>query len=89
MLLRPLPYEAPERLVSLHERRAAWVGPLSAHELVASRERNRVFDSIGAYVYSQSTLTGTGEPATVQTLLTSWSLELGSALGFWSLELGI
>jgi putative ABC transport system permease protein len=69
VLLRPLPYTAPDRLVSLHERRGARVGPLSAHELVASRERNRVFNGIGAYVYSTLTVTGTGEPATVQTLL--------------------
>jgi putative ABC transport system permease protein len=69
VLLRPLPYATPDRLVSLHERRGAWVGPLSAHELVAARERNHVMDGIGAYVYSQSTVTGTGEPATVQTLL--------------------
>jgi len=69
VLLRPLPYAMPNRLVSLHERRGAWVGPLSAHELVAARERSHVIDGIGAYVYSQSTVTGTGDPATVQTLL--------------------
>jgi putative ABC transport system permease protein len=69
VLLRPLPYAMPDRLVSLHERRGAWVGPLSAHELVAARERSHVIDGIGAYVYSQSTVTGTGDPATVQTLL--------------------
>jgi putative ABC transport system permease protein len=69
VLLRPLPYAAPERLVSLHERRGGLAtGPLSAHEVVAWRERNRVFDGIGAYLYSQFTLTGAGDPATVQAL---------------------
>jgi len=71
VLLRPLPFAAPDRLVSLHERRGAWVGPLSAHELVAWRERNRVFEGIGTYLYSQFTMTGTGEPATVRALLVS------------------
>ena len=67
VLLRPLPYAAPERLVSLHERRGGVaIGPLSAHEVVAWRERNRVFDGIGAYLYSQFTLTGAGDPTTVQ-----------------------
>jgi putative ABC transport system permease protein len=47
VLLRPLPFTAPDRLVSLHERRGAGVGPTSAYELVAWRERNRVFDGIG------------------------------------------
>ena len=55
VLLRPLPFGAPDRLVSLHERRGAWVGPISAHELVAWRERNRVFDGIGVYLYSELT----------------------------------
>ena len=69
VLLRPLPYAAPERLVSLHERRGGIAtGPLSAHEVVAWRERNRVFDGIGAYLYSQFTLTGAGDPMTVQAL---------------------
>ena len=71
VLLRPLPFAAPDRLVSLHERRGASVGPLSAHELVAWRERNRVFEGIGTYLYSQFTMTGTGEPATVRALLVS------------------
>jgi putative ABC transport system permease protein len=71
VLLRPLPFAAPDRLVSLHERRGASVGPLSAHELVAWRERNRVFEGIGAYLYSQFALTGAGEPATVRALLVS------------------
>jgi putative ABC transport system permease protein len=69
VLLRPLPYAAPERLVSLHERRGGVSGgPLSAHEVVAWQQRNRVFDGIGAYLYSQVTLTGAGDPVMVQAL---------------------
>ena len=84
VLLRPLPFAAPDRLVSLHERRGASVGPLSAHELVAWRERNRVFEGIGTYLYSQFTMTGTGEPATVRALLVSANYfdVLGTSAGF-------
>jgi putative ABC transport system permease protein len=71
VLLKPLPVGAPDRLVSLHERRGSAVGPLSAHELVAWGERNHVFDGIGAYLYSRFILTGAGEPATVQALVVS------------------
>src|SRR5687768_900840 len=72
VLLRPLPFAAPHRLVSLRERRGGvMVGPLSAHEVVAWRERNRVFDGIAAYLYSQVTLTGAGDPVTAQALTVS------------------
>ena len=86
VLLRPLPFAAPDRLVSLHERRGGTIiGGLSAHEIVAWRERNRVFDGIGAYLYSQATLAGGGDPVTVQTLTVSADyfdvLGIGAKLG--------
>ena len=71
VLLEPLPFADPGRLVSLHERRGARVGPLSGHEVIAWQERNRVFDGIGAFVYSQFTLTGGGDPAVVRAQLVS------------------
>jgi len=71
VLLEPLPFADPGRLVSLQERRGARVGPLSGHEVIAWQERNRVFDGIGAYVYSQFTLTGGGDPAVVRAHLVS------------------
>jgi putative ABC transport system permease protein len=71
VLLKPLPFADPGRLVGLHERRGAWVGPLSGHEVIAWQERNRVFDGIGAFVHSEFTLTGGGEPAVVRAQLVS------------------
>lgn len=68
VLLRPLPFRDPARLVMLHELRAGAVGPLSGHEIAAWRERTQTLAGIAAYQYGQFTLTGAGEPAVVDTL---------------------
>ena len=72
VLLEPLPFRDPERLVTLHERRPDSAGgPLSGHEIVAWRERTRAFDGIAAYQYEQFTLTGAGEPSVLDALAVS------------------
>ncbi len=64
-LLRPLPYEHPERLVRIFERN----GKLKIEQFSASVlnylswiERSRSFESMGAIGFSTLTLTGNGEP---------------------------
>ena len=72
VLLQPLPFRDPERLVRLHESRAdSPGGPLSGHEVVAWRERTNTFEGIAVYQYDQVTLTGAGEPSVLDALAVS------------------
>ena len=71
VLLKPLPYPAADRLVSVWEK-AHLEG---MHELNASpstyftfREENRTFEDIGLWQYDSLNITGTGEPEQVQAL---------------------
>jgi putative ABC transport system permease protein len=64
VLIRPLPFVQPDRLVVLYEMREGFGrANVSAHEYVAWREQNRSFDGLAMYNYRGSTLTGAGEPA--------------------------
>src|SRR5574337_2044992 len=52
VLLRPLPFPEPDRLVSLWERRPTRREadiPVSGHEFMAWKEQNRVFERIALY----------------------------------------
>ena len=63
VLIRPLPFAQPERLVVLYEMREGYGrANVSAHEYVAWRDRNRAFDGMAMYNYRGLTLTGAGEP---------------------------
>lgn len=67
VLLEPLPYDRPHRLVRVH---ASWdaspVGGLSPGEFVDFRERLSVFDRFGVYGTGSANLTGSGEPVRVR-----------------------
>ena len=66
VLLRPLPYRDPDRLVAVHELLNGAPGlNLSAHEMAAWREQNDVFDGVAGYMFSALNLTGGGDPRTV------------------------
>ena len=68
VLLRPLPFKDPERLVAVWERRENSGRanlPLSAHEFAAFRERAKSFDALTIIQPDSLNLTGRGEPATV------------------------
>ncbi len=63
VLLRPLPYEAPERLVSLSEREPQLEGmSISYPNFLDWREQNRVFEQIAVYRRQSCNLTGGSEP---------------------------
>ncbi len=65
ILLRPLPYERPERLVLLNEtvpRRGITSMGVSFPNFLDWREQNNVFEDIAAYDDRSFTLAGTGEP---------------------------
>lgn len=69
VLLKPLPVAEPDRLVVVWERRGGSRNadiPVSAHEYVAWRERSRAFSHLALTAPGEATLTGTGEPVTIQ-----------------------
>ena len=73
VLLRPLPYPAPDRLVELvHEAPGAGVDELFASPAVyfGYREHGRTFESVGLFDWDNSpaTVTGAGQPESVQSL---------------------
>ena len=68
VLLRPLPFKNPERLVSIYERRANSGEanlPISAHEFAAWQQHTHSFDAITLIQPDGLTLTGKGDPAVV------------------------
>jgi putative ABC transport system permease protein len=72
ILLRPLPFADPERLVVIFERSRGFDhGAVSTHEFVAWRAENRSFDDIAMYGYTGFTLTGTAEPTSVKAQITT------------------
>src|SRR5882762_4269467 len=68
VLLRPLPFKEPGRLVMVWERRPnSGVAnlPISAHEFVAWKERAHSFESLTLFQPDGLNLTGRGDPVTV------------------------
>jgi len=65
VLLRPLPYEKPERLVMIWGQITRWGIPrnsISQPEYADLRERNEVFDGIGAYASGSFNVSGSDKP---------------------------
>ena len=80
VLLRPFPYHAPERLVTLQEHYSAGGFSPSYPNFADWREQNKVFDSIAAVRTNESfNFTGSGEPERLQGRLVS--AEFFSTLG--------
>ncbi len=67
VLLRPLPYPHPEKLVYVQEILGSYgVNPYAFNtEFVAWRDRSRTLSQVAAYVSAQFNLTGVGEPERV------------------------
>jgi putative ABC transport system permease protein len=76
VLLRPLPYPEPERLVSVKsiDRRGPVPTDLSYPTFFDFRSDNKVFDDIVSYRDSQFALTGTGQPLHLRGQIVSWDL---------------
>ena len=69
VLLRPLPYAAPERLalVQQHQPKLGWYyGGVSAPEWLDYRDGNQTFAEMAAYNVLSLNLTGEGEPQRLQ-----------------------
>ena len=74
VLLRPLPYPQPERIVQVWENnhRRGWLtDPVSPLNFVAWEEQAKSFESLAAYEYENFVLTGGGEPERVSGALVS------------------
>lgn len=61
VLLRPLPFPEPDRLVRVYENDEAVRGTASPPNFVDWQRDNSVFESMGAYVQTAVALTGVGE----------------------------
>src|SRR5215471_17993626 len=74
VLLRPLPFKEPDRLISVWERRASSNDanlPISGHEFVAWHEQSSSFDKLAIIRGDGLTLTGAGDPISVSVLRVS------------------
>ncbi|HKP86337.1 MAG TPA: ABC transporter permease [Blastocatellia bacterium] len=74
VLLRPLPFKDPDRLVMVWERRSSSGDaniPISGHEFAGWREQNHVFEQTATYTAGDFNLTGSGEPEAVNGLTVS------------------
>src|SRR5216684_9241879 len=75
VLLQPLPYPHPERLVAVYDTQPACdTCPASYPKYIDWRERNQVFSAIGGSNQQPYVLTGHGDPARVSTARTTASL---------------
>src|SRR5437870_11194827 len=66
VLLRPLPYHQPDRLVTIWEEspeRGMYEMPVSFANLRDWVDQNHAFEQISAYTFSNLNLSGAGEPA--------------------------
>jgi len=71
LLLHPLPYHDPDRLVWVAEERPGAGGAVSEPDMVAWRERGRPFESIAGYALNEYTLTGAGDSMRLEAALVS------------------
>jgi predicted permease len=74
VLLKPLPFDQPERLVSLRQRAPSGVGTNQGPgTYLTYRENQGAFEAIGAWDPGDVTITGRGDPERVQALFVSAS----------------
>ncbi|HZD95591.1 MAG TPA: ABC transporter permease [Candidatus Sulfotelmatobacter sp.] len=75
VLLRPLPYPQPERLVLLENvYKSIGNTPISYPQFQFWRDQRGIFDQVITYFYGSSTLTGLREPEQLETLRVSVNL---------------
>ena len=77
VLLRPLPYHEPDRLVTIWEEspeRDLYQIPVSYANFRDWIDQNHVFEQISAYTFTNLNLTGAGEPARLSTVRSSANL---------------
>jgi putative ABC transport system permease protein len=72
VLLKPLPFDEPERLVSLRHHAPHGAGTNQGHTTYLTyRENQKAFEAIGAWDPAEVSITGSGDPERVEALLVS------------------
>src|SRR5688500_16637311 len=72
VLLKPLPFHEPDRLVSLRQHAPHGVGAVHGPATYLTyRENQQAFEAIGAWIPAEVSITGGGDPERVQALLVS------------------
>src|SRR5262249_26335847 len=77
VLLRPLPFKDPDRLVLVRQNLPkinAFLLSVSGAEFIEYKENNNAFSEVAAFSTSNMNITGWGEPARVRTARVSASL---------------
>ena len=77
VLLKPLPFPEPERLVALRHQapgRGEYDLPASVPIYLTYREHDETFESIALYSYGRASVTGRGEPEEVRRLRATYEL---------------
>jgi len=74
VLLRPLPFPDPDRLVMLFERTPGYQMELSPGNYKDWKAGATSFSSMGAYFSNAVNLTGSGEPRRIETARVTWDL---------------
>ncbi len=77
VILRPLPYHEPDRLVTIWEespQRGMYEMPVSFANLSDWVDQNHAFEQISAYTFTNLNLTGAGEPARLAAVRSSANL---------------
>src|SRR6202011_3383791 len=76
VMLRPLPYHEPDRLIEAQSVNTHNPGPSAVcyPDFFDWRSQNRTLEHLVSYHDNQYTLTGTAEPAHVDAVVTSWDL---------------
>src|SRR6266498_1742213 len=77
VLLRPLPYNEPDRLVTIWEespQRDLYELPISLANFRDWVEQNHVFEQLSAYTFTNMNLSGVGEPARLRAVRSSANL---------------
>ncbi len=71
VLLRPLPYGEPNRLVNVHEFFRGGLGRISGHEFAEWRDQNVVFDGMATWQAGRFNVTGRRDPEAVNAMFVS------------------
>jgi len=72
LLIRPLPYRNPDRLVWVAERSlAGGIGAIAAPDMIAWRERGRPFEAVAGYAFNEYTLSAAGDPLRIPAAMVS------------------
>jgi predicted permease len=67
VLVRPLPFPAPDRIVRLYGAVNNWDAPLSTPNFRDLEAQTKSFSALGGFVWSEATVTGLGDPLRVTT----------------------